>query len=338
MPDHDAAPDPIDQAYVRAEAVLSDDDDARAARRARVLAAVAREAAAPAATFPAIRRPGWRRGGWLAAASVAGLGLFFTAHLYAPAPHQPFTEPVAPAVPIPVLPTPESRRAGALPTPSAKVTSRTPKPAPRIATPPSVTPSEAGIPPVAPPPPLSIPPAPQAFPAAVAPAPPPAVRLAAPADLPPPPRLELPPMPKAPPPPAPIVSAARSAAAPIAATQRPLVRGAFAASPPAAPLTRLESSAGLLADPAARLRAASTAGRTAEMEALLAQGIPVDAPDADGNTALMNSIRADHPAAAALLRRHGASLDHRNHAGESARDMATAKGDAALNQAISLDP
>jgi hypothetical protein len=41
--DHDAAPDPIDKAYVQAEALLSD-EEARAARRARVLAAVAREA------------------------------------------------------------------------------------------------------------------------------------------------------------------------------------------------------------------------------------------------------------------------------------------------------
>jgi len=31
----------------------------------------------------------------------------------------------------------------------------------------------------------------------------------------------------------------------------------------------------------------------------------------------MLSIQADRPAAAALLRRHGASLDQRNHAGES---------------------
>jgi hypothetical protein len=50
------------------------------------------------------------------------------------------------------------------------------------------------------------------------------------------------------------------------------------------------------------------------------------------------SVRADHPAAAALLRRHGASLDHRNRAGESARDMAAERGDAALNQAIGLGP
>jgi hypothetical protein len=52
----------------------------------------------------------------------------------------------------------------------------------------------------------------------------------------------------------------------------------------------------------------------------------------------MESIQADHPAAAALLRRHGASLDRKNHAGERARDMAAAKGDAELNKAIGLSP
>ncbi len=32
MSDHDAATDPVDQAYDRAEALVKDDDDARAAR------------------------------------------------------------------------------------------------------------------------------------------------------------------------------------------------------------------------------------------------------------------------------------------------------------------
>ena len=91
-------------------------------------------------------------------------------------------------------------------------------------------------------------------------------------------------------------------------------------------------------DPATRLRDAAAAGRTSEVETLLDQGAPVDAPDADGNTALIKSVQADHPAAAAALSRHGANLDHRNHAGESARDIATAKDDAALNQAIGLGP
>jgi ankyrin repeat protein len=74
------------------------------------------------------------------------------------------------------------------------------------------------------------------------------------------------------------------------------------------------------------------------VEALLDQGAPVDAADADGDTALMQSILADHPAAAAALRRRGASLDRQNHAGESGRSMATARDDAALNQALGLAP
>ena len=66
--------------------------------------------------------------------------------------------------------------------------------------------------------------------------------------------------------------------------------------------------------------------------------VPVDAAAANGRTPLMESIEADRPAIAALLRRHGASLDQRDQAGKSARDMAAAKGDAALNQALGLAP
>ncbi|HEY5009449.1 MAG TPA: hypothetical protein VII42_15730, partial [Caulobacteraceae bacterium] len=91
MSDHDATPDPIDKAYVQAEALLSD-EEARTARRARVLAAVASEAAAA----PAVRRPAWRRGGWLAAASVAGLGVLIATHIYTPPRRETQTTP-APA-------------------------------------------------------------------------------------------------------------------------------------------------------------------------------------------------------------------------------------------------
>ena len=52
----------------------------------------------------------------------------------------------------------------------------------------------------------------------------------------------------------------------------------------------------------------------------------------------MKSIQADRPAVAALLRRHGASLDRKNKAGERARDMAVAIGDAALDAAIGVEP
>ena len=106
-----------------------------------------------------------------------------------------------------------------------------------------------------------------------------------------------------------------------------------ALSPPAASV-----ETGVPTDPAARLRAAAAAGRMAEVKALLAQGAPVDAPDADGETALMKSIQADQPAVAALLSRRGANLDRKNHAGASARDMARSIGDAKLDRALRLDP
>ena len=80
------------------------------------------------------------------------------------------------------------------------------------------------------------------------------------------------------------------------------------------------------------------AGRTSEVETLLTQGTPIDAPDADGNTALIVSIVADHPDVAAVLQQHGASLEHRNHTGQSARDLAKASGDAALGRALGLEP
>ena len=53
------------------------------------------------------------------------------------------------------------------------------------------------------------------------------------------------------------------------------------------------------------LRAAAGAGRAAEVQELLDRHIPVDSADADGETALMKSVRADQPATAALLIRHG---------------------------------
>jgi hypothetical protein len=150
----------------------------------------------------------------------------------------------------------------------------------------------------------------------------------------------------APPPPAPQparLDAARALAAAPKATPAPQPseineivvtgerRAAALASSPA-----IKSFAGSPPDQAARLRDAAAAGRTPEVAALLAKGVAVDAPDDEGETALMKAVQADHPAAAALLLRHGASLDRRNRAGVSARDMATSVGDAELNRALGL--
>ena len=91
-------------------------------------------------------------------------------------------------------------------------------------------------------------------------------------------------------------------------------------------------------DPAARLRDAAAAGRTAEIRSLLAKGAPIDAADDDGETALMKAVQANRPGAVALLRRRGANLDLKNHAGASARDMAASIADAKLNRALGLEP
>jgi len=86
-----------------------------------------------------------------------------------------------------------------------------------------------------------------------------------------------------------------------------------------------------------QLRAAAAAGRTIEVQELLDRQIPVDVADANGETALMKSIRADQPATAALLIHHGASLDKKNNAGLSARDLAADINDPALNHALGLE-
>ena len=108
------------------------------------------------------------------------------------------------------------------------------------------------------------------------------------------------------------------------------------------PAARASRAAGLASVPpaeqAARLRDAAAAGRLSEMRSLLAKGAPVDEPDDDGDTALMKAVQADHPEAAALLRRHGASLDLKNRTGASARDMAAAVGDPDLDRALGLKP
>jgi hypothetical protein len=318
MSDHDLTPDPMDEAYVEAEAVLSD-DKARAARRARVLTSVEGAAAAspPVASPANLRRTSWRRGGWLAVASVVGLGVVIATQVYQPFVRWPRAAPSLPSAPAPAV-----RGADAQPGSPAFATA----PAPRAV----VAPSRAAAPVPAAPVRDIAPsaPAPQAFPAA-------------------------------PPPPPPAAAAASERTAPVAgaiAQERPAsdardeaagaqgLTSETARAPAtltaraAAPMNRLQSSAAPLSEQAARLRAAAAAGRTGEVEALLNRGVPIDAADLDGNTALMLSIKADQPATAALLRRHGARLDQQNRAGETARDMATAKGDAELNRAIGVGP
>lgn len=92
------------------------------------------------------------------------------------------------------------------------------------------------------------------------------------------------------------------------------------------------------ADRAARLRAAAAAGRIGELTTLLNQGARVDAVGDDGETALMKAVKANRPAAVALLRRRGADPDRKNRAGTSARDMAASIGDVALERALGPVP
>jgi hypothetical protein len=328
MSDPDAMPDPIDKAYVEAEAVLSD-EAARAARRARVLAAVAHQGAVDAAT-PAVRPRPWRRGGWLVAACVSGLALVVAIQVYRPTPYPPPTRPTAgPA-------TPAVAAKGTVPAPVAPAPALTS--APQRNAPPRAAKAEAGPPPVsaatAPPPAAqSAASAPQAFPsdelAPAAPPPPPPLQ----ADARSPRAASIQPSQPSPP---------QSAAAGDGTQVTEMVVTAEKRESPkrSAPVSigAFDGRSRDIADPGERLRAAAAAGRTGDVETILEQGALVDAPDARGDTALMKSIQADRPAAAALLRQHGASLDQKNHAGKSAADMAKAKGDPELNQALGLNP
>jgi ankyrin repeat protein len=104
------------------------------------------------------------------------------------------------------------------------------------------------------------------------------------------------------------------------------------------PLAAATKIAASLAAKGASLRAAAAADRIGEIAVLLAEGTPVDTPDEDGETALMKAIKTDHPAAAALLHRHGASLESKNREGDSAREIAASIGDPELNRALGLVP
>jgi len=302
MSDH--APDPIDKAYVQAEAVLSDEAD-RAARRARVLAAVAQ--AAPEAAPSAPRRT-WARGGWLVAASVAGVSVLLATQVRPPIQTEPPPAPPAPTAAAPQITAEESPSA---PPPAAK--------APAQATPrPSRAPAAQ---PLAPAPVFEAPASEPAAPPAPAPAPPP-------------------------PPPLPIPQVARArpeALPPAAAAPSPAMDGGLSelvvtgSRIPPGEARRVAAPAASPDRLATRLRDAAARGRTAEVSALLRRGVPVDAPDDEGETALMKAVRGNHPDAAALLRRQGASLDLRSQAGQSARDLAASIGDAELDRALGLE-
>ncbi|HLZ75644.1 ankyrin repeat domain-containing protein [Phenylobacterium sp.] len=298
-PGHDeSVPDPMDRAYAQAEAML-DDAQARAARRARVLAAVAADSV-EAETPPARPRAAWGRGGWLIAASVAGLSVLVAQQIRSPAPG------VQPPAPLSVAPPASPAPAAAGPAPKAQAPAvLAPVTPPASRAPPSASGAAKAAAPT---------PAPEQAPAAPAPPPP------APPPLPVPPvehRIEEPRPP-----------AAARAVAPAAAANSTVSEMVVTAEKRQSPRD----------EKAEQLRLAAEAGQADEVAALLAKGAAVDLPDEAGDTALMKSVRADHPAAAILLRRHGASLDRRNRAGESARDLAARVGDPELDRALGLKP
>ncbi|HEY4029737.1 MAG TPA: ankyrin repeat domain-containing protein [Caulobacteraceae bacterium] len=328
MPERDDIHDPIDEAYVRAEQAL-DDEAARAARRARVLAAAAQEPTPAPAAKPAARSLLRRYGGWLAAAGVAGISVLTAEQVNRLSPRrQQFTPPA-------VQPPAPATMSAAPPPPPAPPPAASPAPAP--ATPPvDGSPASPKAEPAKPAPPV----------VRIAPRPP----VAPPPDIAPPPPLPIPPVEKpfaSPPPPPPIAAAP---AAPLAA-QKPnafsseaagkvqedvVVTGTRqqrAASPNAGPVAVAPKL-----DGARSLREAAAAGRTKEIDALLALGVPVDAADDAGETALMKSVQNDYPDAVEILRRHGASLDRKNNAGKSARDMAKGLTDPDLAKALGLTP
>lgn len=292
MSDPDDLPDAFDKIFAQAEAVL-DDPDARAARRQRILAAVAQEPL-QATGKPSSTSRDWAsgRGGWLAAASVAGLSLLVATQIYRPdQAHPPRAEPIRSASSEPPATTPTAPDTPAaspvLGTPAAQSPPRPSKSAPVQGEPTPAVGTDAA-------------PVPQAR-AALTPSP-----------------------------------ALGRAEAPVPAapqnTEELVVTGSRITAP--APATGLRPSPTKAAE---KLRAAAAAGRVQAVTDLLERGVPVDAPDDHGETALMKAVQSRHPDVVALLRRQGADPDHPDHAGRSARDMAAAIADPKLDRALDPD-
>lgn len=292
MSDHHPR-DPLDDAYVEAERLL-EDDAARRARRAQVLAAVA---TTPADAPPApVRRTSRWTSGWALAAGIGGLGVLvaiFVSRSLPPGPGPSISTTRDAGVPIAASP-PASVTATSSASPSGAETTST---APPVSFPAPALRAER--------------------PATARAAPPP------PTDVPPPPPLPLPPTPKPVPqteaPPAPVPSHEDTAQ-----NSQTAEYGS-------------EARAGLVArddQAAVALRRAAAAGRTEEVEVALSRGAPVDAPDVNGDTALILSVRGAHTATAALLRSHGADPERKNLAGMSATALASGSGDAKLEDAV----
>jgi hypothetical protein len=321
MPDPNNPTDPMDKAYAQAEAMLGD-ERARTARRARILAAVASEPAAPISPVLASRRSAFGRGGWLVAAGVAGLGVIIATEVYLPTvrPKPEAPAPLAPAgsaapsvrmEPVPPIvqaPLPPAAKVAPKSVQSAKPDVEVETARLRASPPAAFTRPQQ--------------PAPAADALAASPAP-----AMAPA-----------------PPPRPVAPVERRSTTPEPPRDLPRLNEIVVTAQRRekglqdAPVSQALPARRAAPDQAEKLRAAAAAGRTSELKSLLVKGVPVDAADEDGETALMKSVKAHQPEAAALLRRRGADLDRANDAGVSVRDMATSIDDAELNEALGIGP
>jgi hypothetical protein len=338
----DPTPDPIDRAYSLAESQLNEQAE-RSARRARVLAAIAQDAVIRPISRQKSMPRFTSRGGWLVAASVSLVSVFLVIR-FLPLNQLWSSPPTAQATATKLVQ--KNELAAALsPPPPAIDQSEAASSGPKTKTSdrasvatrePRESSSERTVL-AAPPPPPAMAPSPPAplvshmaalqppvaapTSALAAPLPPlsPAARVLAMA-APPPAAAPAPAMVSPPPPPA----AALSPLSPVPAPP--------AIADMAKPVGELRSNLG-----SDQLLAAAAAGRTIEVQQLLNRQVPVDVADTNGETALMKSIRADQPATAGILIHHGASLDKKNNAGLSARDLAAHINDPALNHALGLE-
>ena len=113
-------------------------------------------------------------------------------------------------------------------------------------------------------------------------------------------------------------------AAPAAAARAPAAQHNDNNLAPAAPQARMKAAASSDLDVA--LREAARTGNTPQLERLFAQGVPVNAPDEAGRTALMLAVMNNHTATVQRLLALGASAAVTDHEGFTALQHARRLG------------
>lgn len=91
-------------------------------------------------------------------------------------------------------------------------------------------------------------------------------------------------------------------------------------------VSALGAGAEAAVDPAAQLRDAAAQGETARVRELLAQGVPLEGRDVQGNTALLRATQANQVDAARALIEAGADVNAQNRMQDSAYLLAGAEG------------